>query len=280
MALVDKKAQIDSTAQIDPYAIIDGPVQIGPGTHVYPNAYISGWVEIGQDCEIHPGAVIGHLPQDFHFEPCRSYCRIGDRTVVREFASIHRGTQPESATVIGKGCLIMGYSHIGHNCTLGDNAKLYNMSALSGHVEVGEHAIISGHSGVHQFVRIGRYVMIGGASRAIKDVPPFFMGLGEHECVGVNLVGMRRAGFSSEQIADARQAYRVLYRSGAAFSNAVAQLAEIVSTNVGRQILEFVSSPSKRGFATRPQRNRQQRQQENQEGGSTELPHAADSSES
>ena len=146
-AIVDKQAEIDPTAEIGPYAVIEGPVTIRAGTRVYPNAYISGWTEIGQGCEIHPGAVIGHLPQDFHFHPCRSYCRIGDGTIVREFASIHRGTQPESATILGKGCFILGYSHIGHNCVLGDGVKLYNMAACSGHVDVGEKAVISAYSG-------------------------------------------------------------------------------------------------------------------------------------
>ena len=261
-AVIDKQAQIDPTVEIGPYAVITGEVRIGERTRVYPNAYISGWVEIGKDCEIHPGAVIGHLPQDFHFEPCRSYCRIGDRTVIREFVSVHRGTQPESATLIGKDCLLMGYSHVGHNCVFGDGVKLYNMAACSGHVEVGDHAILSGYSLIHQFARIGRYVMVGGGARITMDAPPFFTCMGESECVRVNVVGMRRANFSSEQIADAKHTYRVLYRSGMTFGKAVASLDGTVSTDVGRQIIEFVQSPSKRGICGPPKRNRSAARQE------------------
>jgi UDP-N-acetylglucosamine acyltransferase len=255
-AVVDKKARIDPDAEIGPYAVIEGEVTIGAGTRVYPNAYIAGWTEIGRDCEIHPNAVIGHLPQDFHFEPCRSYCRIGDGTIVREGASIHRGTQPESATIVGKGCFILGFAHIGHNCVFGDNVKLYNMTACSGHVEVADNAIISGYSAVHQFVRIGSYAMVGGLTRVIMDVPPFFTCVHEGECVGVNVVGMRRGGFSREQIADAKGAYRILYRSGKTFRKAVAALAEAVTTDVGRQILQFVQFDSRRGFAAAPTRRR------------------------
>ena len=143
-AVVDSKARIDPTATVGAYTIIEGEVQIGPNTVIYPQAYISGWVEIGAGCQVHPGAVLGHVPQDFHFDGCRSFLRIGDGTIIREHASIHRGTQPESETVVGKNCFIMGYSHIGHNCVVGDNVKIANMTLLAGHVTVGEGTFISG----------------------------------------------------------------------------------------------------------------------------------------
>ncbi len=265
-AIVDPQAEVDSTVEIGPHAVIEGPTKIGAHTRIYANAYLSGWTTIGRDCQIHPGAVIGHLPQDFHFEPCRSFCTIGDGTIVREFASIHRGTQPESSTVIGRGCFIMGYSHIGHNCVFGDGVKFYNMAAASGHVEVGDNAIISGYTVIHQFVRIGSYCMIGGLSRIGMDVSHYFTAIRESECVGINAIGMRRAGFSSDQIADAKQCYRVLYRSGTTFRKAVDQLAETVTTDVGRQILEFLRSDSKRGFVGGP------KHRENTTGRIPELP--------
>ncbi len=251
-AIVDSQAQIDPTVEIGPHAVIEGAVEIGANTRIYPNAYISGWTTIGQNCVIHPGAVIGHLPQDFHFEPCRSYCTIGDGTIVREFASIHRGTQSESSTVIGRDCFIMGYSHVGHNCVFGDGVKFYNMAAASGHVEVGPNAIVSGYTVIHQFVRIGSYCMIGGLSRIGMDVPHYFTCIRESECVGINAIGMRRNGFASDQIADAKQAYRILYRSGTTFRKAIDELAGAVTTDVGLQILEFVQSESKRGFVGSP----------------------------
>ena len=119
--------------------------------------------------------MIGHVPQDFHFDGCRSFLHIGEGTIIREHASIHRGTQPESETVVGKNCFVMGYSHIGHNCVVGDEVKIANMTALSGHVTVGKGAFVSGYSLIHQFVRIGEYAMIGGGAKLTMDLPPFFM---------------------------------------------------------------------------------------------------------
>jgi len=258
-AVVDKKAEIDPTAEVGPYTTIEGAVRVGPGTVIYPNAYISGWVEIGANCQIHPGCVIGHLPQDYHFSGCRSYCKIGEGTIVREFASIHRGSQPESATLIGKNCFIMGYSHIGHNCVLADEVKMANMAALSGHVEVGRGAFVSGYSAIHQFVRIGEYAMIGGLTRLSMDAPPFFTCVGESECVGVNVVGVQRAGFSEEEIAEMHEAYRLLYRSGQTFRAAVDALAEQVQTPAGKRLVEFLQTDSRRGFCAPPARRRQSR---------------------
>jgi UDP-N-acetylglucosamine acyltransferase len=251
-AVVDPQAEIDASVDIGPHAVIEGPVTIGANTRVYPNAYISGRTTIGRNCQIHPGALIGHVPQDFHFKECPSYCVIGDGTIVREFVSIHRGTQPESSTVIGRDCFIMGYSHIGHNCTLGDGVKFYNMAAASGHVDIGSFAIISGYTVIHQFVRIGPYAIIGGLSRIGMDVPPYFTCIRETECIGINAIGMRRNQFSPEQILDAKEAYRILYRSGTVFSKAVDALAGVVKTDVGRQILEFVRNPGRRGIAGGP----------------------------
>lgn len=251
-AIVDSKAQVDPTANIGPYVVIEGQVQIGPEAVVYPQAYISGWVEIGAKCQIHPGCVIGHVPQDFHFDGCRSYLRIGEGTIIREHASIHRGTQPESETVIGRSCFIMGYSHIGHNCIVGDEVKIANMAALSGHVTVGKGAFVSGYSLIHQFTRIGEYAMIGGGARLTMDLPPFFMCVHESECVGVNLVGIRRAGFSKAEIAEIREAYRLLYRSGKTFRVAVEELVQGVQTPAAKRLAEFVSVKSKRGFCGSP----------------------------
>ena len=248
-AIIDKQAQIAATADIGPHVVIEGPVKIGEGVKIYPNAYLSGWTEIGDRCQIHPGAVVGHLPQDFHFSGERSYCRVGAGTIVREFASIHRGTQPESWTVVGEDCFILGYAHIGHNCELGKGVKVYNCTALSGHVTVGDNAIISGYSLVHQFARIGEYVMIGGGTRVTKDIPPYLKALHESECVGYNSLGLRRSGaFTREEIQEVREAYRLLMRSGMPFSAAVAQFAGQAKTRTGRRIVEFINAQSKLGI--------------------------------
>lgn len=255
-AVIDSKAQIDPSAMIGAYAIIEGEVHIGPGAVVYPQAYISGWVEIGAKCQIHPGAVIGHVPQDFHFDGSRSYCKIGEGTIVREHASIHRGTQPESSTIVGRNCFIMGYSHIGHNCEVGDDVKIANMAALSGHAVVGQGAFVSGYSLIHQFARIGEYAMIAGGTRLSMDAPPFFLCAHESECLAVNVIGLRRAGFTKEEIQELRSAYRTLYRSGKTFRAAVEELAATVQTPAGKRLVEFVSVKSKRGIAGGPAQGR------------------------
>lgn len=251
-AIVASEAEIDPTAEIGPNAVIEGPVRVGPGARVYPNAYLTGWTTIGADCEIHPGAVVGHLPQDYHFSGQRSYCRIGDGTVVREHVSIHRGTQPDSTTVVGAKCMLMAGSHVGHNCVLGDEVTLMNGVLLAGHVEVGEQAVISGNAVVHQFVRIGELAMIGGLTRAVMDVPPFMTVVGESECVAVNVIGLGRRGYDSAVRSELRRAYRQLYRSGKPFRESVAALASQVETEAGRKLVEFLQAASKRGICGGP----------------------------
>ncbi len=247
-AIVDSKAEIDPTADIGPNVVIEGEVRIGPNTKVYPSVYISGWVTIGANCQIHPGALLGHLPQDFHFTGERTYLEIGDGTVIREFASVHRGTQPESKTVVEPNCMLMAHSHVGHNCILDEGVTLINGVLLAGHVEVGARAVISGNSVVHQFVRIGELAMIGGLTRVTMDVPPFFMVAHDSECVGVNSVGMRRRGFDQAERTEIRQAHRTLYRSGKLFRDAVATLAEQVKTEPGKRLVAFLQSEGKRGI--------------------------------
>ncbi len=248
-AMIDKQADVPASAEIGPNVVIEGAVKLGEQVKVYANAYLSGWTEIGDRCVIHPGAVVGHVPQDFHFTGERSYCRVGAGTIVREFASIHRGTQPESWTIVGENCFILGYAHIGHNCELANGVKVYNCTGLSGHVIIGENAIVSGYVLVHQFARIGEYVMVGGGARVTKDVPPYMKVLHESQCVGYNALGLRRSGqFTAEEVSDARQAYRTLFRSGLPFRKAVDAFSREAQSRTGRRILDFVNSPSKLGF--------------------------------
>ncbi len=249
-AVVDKQAQVAASAEIGPFAIIEGPVKIGENVKVYPNAYISGWTEIGDGCEIHPSAIVGHLPQDFHFEGGRSYCRIGAGTIIRECASIHRGTQTESTTTVGENCFLLAYSHVGHNCEVGNNVKVYNGAILSGHVTVGDNTIISGQVMVHQFCRIGEYVMIGGGARVTKDVPHYMKCLFEAICVGYNAIGLKRSGqFTQEEVNDVRRAYKTIYQGGLPFRKAVDMFEAKAETRAGRHIVEFLRCESKLGYA-------------------------------
>ena len=249
-AIIDPKAELDSTVEVGPYVVIEGAVRIGANTRIRAHAYVGGWTEIGQACDIHPLAVVGHFPQDFHYHGDRTYCKIGRGVVVREGATIHRGTQPESATIVGDECFLLAYSHVGHNCQLGRGVKVYNMAAVSGHVEIGDQAIISGYALIHQFVRIGKLAFIAGAARVTMDVPPFFLCHGESTIVQHNVVGMQRAGYQQEAIHELRQAYRTLYRTGLPFRKAAAQLAETVRTDAGRELVAFIQTESRRGYCS------------------------------
>lgn len=246
-AIIDPQAKVPKTADIGPYVIIEGPVEIGDNVKLYPHVYVSGWTQLGDRCIIHPGAVIGHLPQDFHYKGERSYCRIGAGTIIREFASVHRGTQPESWTTVGENCFILGYAHIGHNCELANGVKIYNNTLVAGHAVIGENSIVSGNVVVHQFARVGEYVMVGGSTRIFKDIPPYMKVLYESQCVGYNAIGLRRSEkFTKEEINDVRTAYSAIFRSALPFRKAVESFSAV--TRAGRNILDFINAPSKLGI--------------------------------
>ena len=247
-AIIDPDARIDSTAIIGPYCVIEGPAQIGPRTMVGPFVQILGHTEIGCDCQIHASAIVGDVPQDRSFTGDISYCRIGDGTILREHVTVHRGSTPESVTSVGQRCYVMAGAHIGHNCQVHDEAILVNGALLGGYVEVGRKAVVSGNVGVHQFVRIGELAMIGGLSMVTQDVPPYFMLDNRGLCVGINRIGLRRAGLNHAECEEAKAAYRVLCRMPGGLSQAIATLAAMVHESTGRTILEFVSATSKRGI--------------------------------
>jgi UDP-N-acetylglucosamine acyltransferase len=247
-AIVDSHAEIDSSADVGAYAIVEAGVKIGAETKVYPHAYIAQGTTLGRKCQIHPFAVVGHHPQDLKWEGLPSYTEIGDETVIREGASVHRGTIPESTTVVGKRVYMMATSHVGHNSVVGDDVILVNAVLLAGHVQVGPKAFIGGGVSVHQFVRIGELAMAGGGWRVITDVPPFMM-IALGSVVGTNVVGLRRAGLSREERGEIRQAYKTLYRSGLLFREAIERVAGSVRTDPGRRLVEFLRAPSKRGYA-------------------------------
>lgn len=248
-AIIDPEARIDASAEIGPYVIIEGPVRIGARTRVRPHAFINGWTEIGEECDLHPFTVVGNLPQDFHYGGERSYCSIGNRVVIREGATVHRGTQPESETRIDDGCLLMAYCHVGHNCLLSRDVKIYNNVLLAGHVEIEESAIISASSMVHQFVRLGKFAFIAAGARITMDVPPFMMAFGESTIVQHNAIGMKRAGYSTEELAELRSAYRQLFRTRGKFSASVEDFAARARTNAGRELVQFLKAETKRGIS-------------------------------
>jgi UDP-N-acetylglucosamine acyltransferase len=246
-AVIDPKAEIDSEVEIGPYVVIDGDVKIARGTRVMAHAYLTGWTEIGADNEIHPGAVLGDAPQDKAYKGQETYLRIGDGNIFREYVQVHRGTAAGSATVIGNNNFLMATSHVGHNCKLADNVILVNGALLGGYVEVGNNVFISGNCVVHQFVRIGDHALMRGLSGTSRDVPPFAIVDWQHTVRGVNVVGLKRAGFDDRRIRAIRAAFRILFRTGRNLALAVKELEASGTANSDvLAVLEFIKT-SKRG---------------------------------
>lgn len=213
-AIVSPKAQIDATTSVGPYAIIEEGVVLGPHCQVGPHVYLAGNTIIGAYNKFHPGCVVGHAPQDLKYKGEPTGLRMGDHNTVREFATIHRATTPEEETVIGSNNLFMAHCHVAHNCVLGNHVIVVNGALLGGHVLVGDKAIISGNCLVHQFVRVGTLAMMQGGSAISKDLPPFTIARGDNGIAGLNTIGLRRAGFASEQRLELRRLYHLLFRSG------------------------------------------------------------------
>jgi UDP-N-acetylglucosamine acyltransferase len=246
-AVVDARAEIDSEVQIGPYVVIEGPVKVGRGTRIMAQAYVTGWTEIGEDNEIHPGAMLGGAPQDRVYQGQETYLKIGNQNVIREHAQVHRGTVAHSSTIIGSHNFLMATAHVGHNCTLGDNVVLANGALLGGYVDVGNNVFISGNCVVHQFIRIGDYAIMRGLSGTSRDVPPFAIIDWQHTVRGVNVVGLKRAGFDERRIRTIREAFRILFRKGRNLSIALKEVQESMSANDDvMTLVEFIKS-SKRG---------------------------------
>lgn len=246
-AIIDPQAEIDSDVAIGAYVVIEGPVKIKRGTRVMPHAYISGWTEIGEDNEVHPGAALGGAPQDKAYRGQETYLLIGDNNIIREHVQIHRGTAAGSATVIGNDNFLMATSHIGHNCRLGDNVILANGALLGGYVEVGNNVFISGNCVVHQFVRIGEYALMRGLSGTSRDVPPYAIVDWQHTVRGVNVLGLKRAGFDEKRIRVIRGAFRMLFRKGRNLALAMKELEETGEANEDVLALLVFIKASKRG---------------------------------
>jgi len=246
-AIIDAKAKIDAEAEIGPYVVIEGPVKVGRGTRIMAHGYITGSTEIGEHNEIHPGVALGGPPQDKAYKDEESYLKIGAHNIIREHVQVHRGTVVGSSTVLGDNNFLMANAHVGHNCKLGNHNVLANGALLGGYVEVGDHVFISGNCVVHQFVRIGDYALMRGLSGTSRDVPPFAIVDWQHTVRGVNVVGLKRAGFSETRVREMREAFRTLFHKGRNLSLAIKEIVD-----AGRfgpdvlTLLEFIRS-SKRG---------------------------------
>jgi UDP-N-acetylglucosamine acyltransferase len=247
-ARVHPEARIGPQVKIGEFAIVEENVEIGAHCRLEPYVYVKRWTTLGERNEISAGTVLGTDPLDKHFNGERSYLRIGHGNIIREHYTISRGTQPESVTQIGDGNYIMTSGHIAHNCRVGNNTVIASCALVAGHVDVEDQVFISGGVVIHQYSKIGRLAMIGGNSRVNLDVPPFFLYTDFNvRPNGLNVVGLKRAGFSHEEIGALKAAYKILYRSGLKLTDALAQIKAELDTEHTRHLVKFIES-SERGI--------------------------------
>ncbi|MCD6292066.1 MAG: acyl-ACP--UDP-N-acetylglucosamine O-acyltransferase [Deltaproteobacteria bacterium] len=253
-AILSNQTLIAEDVIIGPYAVIEGEVQIGKGTVIEHHATVKGKTVIGSSCRVYPYALVGTDPQDLKHQEGRSELIIGDQTVVREYATISRGTAHGGGiTSLGSHNFIMAYSHIAHDCQFGNHIILSNGATFGGHSEVGDHAIIGGLSAVHQFCRIGAYAFIGGASGVSQDIPPYVLANGNHtKLYGLNSEGLRRHKFSKETIRTINQAFRIIFRTtGLSLAKAIERVEnEVEPIPEVKNMINFIKE-SNRGICRR-----------------------------
>lgn len=249
LAVVHPDAALGDGVVIEPFAVIGPGVTLGAGVWIGHHAVVDGLTTVGAGCKVFYSAVVGAAPQDLKYAGEATRVEIGPRTIIREFATIHRGTVASGVTRIGSDALLMAYTHVAHDCTIGDRVIMANGVQLGGHVHIGDWAIIGGLTPVHQFVRIGAHAMVGGGLRASQDVPPFMMAADEPmRLVGINSIGLRRRGFPPDTIAVLKRAHRLLCRSNLNTEQAIAAIREqLAPLQEIEQLLAFLSS-SQRGF--------------------------------
>jgi len=244
-AIIGDGAKLGDGVVIGPYTVIGGDVVIGDRTVIDSHVHIADGARIGSECRISSGAVLSTAPQDLKYAGEKTYLEIGDRTVIRECVTLNRGTKASGRTVVGSDNLIMAYVHAGHDCVIGNHVVIANSVQFGGHCHVGDYVVVGGLAGVHQFVRIGRYAMVGGISRAALDVPPFVMagGHASFRYEGLNVLGLKRRGFSSEEIGNIRDAYRIIFQSGLLLTTALETVRrDLPPTPEVVEILDFFAS--------------------------------------
>jgi UDP-N-acetylglucosamine acyltransferase len=253
LAYVHPDARLGENVTVEPFAFIAGNVVIGDGTWIGPNATIMDGARIGKECRIFPTAVISAIPQDMKFRGEETTAEIGDKTSVREGATVNRGTASVGKTVVGSNCLLMAYTHIGHDCAVGNNCIIGNTTGLAGEVRVDDWAIISAGTLVHQFTRIGAHVMVGGGSKIRIDVPPYIKADRDPLCfMGLNTIGLTRRGFVKEKIDEIHEIYRAIYQKNMNFTQALEFIEkEFKSTPERDYIIEFIRK-SERGVIRGP----------------------------
>lgn len=249
-AVVHPSARIAEGVEIGPYSVIGEHVSIGRDSKIASHVLIDGWTTIGERNHIFPFSSIGTAPQDIGYRDEETYLIIGDDNVIRECATVHRATTKEDrTTVIGNKNFLMAYSHVAHDCKLGNNIIMANSVALGGHIVIGDHAILGGIVAVHQFARIGAYAIIGGQSAVTLDIPPYVSAAGNRaQLYGLNLVGLKRKGFNEQVIATLKKAYKIIFRSGLTQDEAIQKtVSEFPDSREVHALVDFIKT-SKRGI--------------------------------
>lgn len=250
-AIIHPTAQLDASVTVGPYSIIGEHVKIGAGTQIASHVVIERWTEIGRDNQIFQFASVGAGPQDLKYKGEETWLVIGDRNRIREFATLHRGTVDGGGrTVVGSDNLFMAYSHIAHDCRVHNRVVMANAATLAGHVEVEDHAILGGLVAVHQFCRVGSHTMISGGAMIAQDIPPYTIAQGDRaKTIGINLVGLKRRGFTEETLRGIKSAYRLMFRSGLHLEEALARIESEYGTIPEVQHFVAFIKGSQRGVA-------------------------------
>jgi UDP-N-acetylglucosamine acyltransferase len=250
-AVVEPGARLGENITIGPFAYVASDTDIGRGCHLGPRSTVLAYTTLGEECQVHAGAVVGDLPQDLAFNRGDvSFVKVGHRCVLREGVTIHRGTKPGSTTRVGDDCFLMANSHVGHNAILGNRVIMANGALVGGYATIGDRAFISGNCMIHQFARVGRLAMMSGGSAAQKDIPPFCMTQSSATSIllGLNVVGLRRAGFDSEERQQLKEAFKRLFCSGLLVSTAIEQLEASGPSASVLELCNFIKT-SKRGVS-------------------------------
>lgn len=251
-AIVSAKAELGNDVIVEPYAIIEDDVIIAEGTRIGPHTLIANGARIGKNCQIHKGAVVSTAPQDLSYKNEKTFFELGDNSTIREFCTLNRGTPKQHfKSSVGSNCLLMAYVHVAHDCLIGNNVIIANSVQMAGHITIQDYAIIGGLTAIHQFVNIGAHTMIGGHFRIPKDIPPYIIAAGwpvSYE--RLNIIGLRRRGFSNEAIESLNDAYRILFLSKLNVSQGIEKIkSSLTITPEVQNVIDFVAG-SKRGIIT------------------------------
>lgn len=247
LAQISDKAQLGTNVEVGPFTVIHEDVIIGENTKIHSNVVLYPGTRLGKNCEVYPGAVISPIPQDLKFEGEQTTVEIGDYTIIRECVTIHRATKDRWVTRVGNNCLIMAYVHIAHDCQVGNGVILASYVGLSGHCIIDDYAILEGSVGSQQFMKVGKHAFLAGATLIRKDVPPYVKAAREPiTFAGVNSIGLRRRGFSDEQVREIEEVYRTIYVMNTNVSKGVQAVKEQMPNSVfAKEIIEFIETSDK-----------------------------------